>query len=903
METATITRVLSRARAHIVSCALKIWKNVRWIMVSAVTFWIVADLRHVLPIIRQQMLSQFKTTIEWVKSNSATEIVAATGLVVVLLAWSALMRCVKSLRKLPALLSAISLVVLFGAITSLIIFDIGSLYYALVGAAWAGLIIAATSFQESHVSSLPGLDAPLENECNDTFERTNIVTRVLAQVTQSTIRCPRTALIAPVGYGKTTVANFVGKRAAEQGHLFVRFDPWHHHMSEDVRSALVATIDDALSHCSGRTHTFAGFRHWLMKLSRGAVEDQKWANALLAPVEARLKIGQDELARAIADALPPGSRVIIFVDDLERCSAATALDMLMQAREIFDVTGLAYIFAFDRVRLQQKLEAANLISQGDLSVLDKVFDYRVELPPPAADKLRLLRAELGKIHNLSTDTLATLDTLSDLLPAAPRDTKRFLTMVGAWPQSIDKPSKTLSQSYLILLLLLEYYSPSSIAWISKQSEWIDDLDQGVIREGFRVRAGLPAISKDTDDDSRMTKAPWSNVPEAVAVHSRARLSSTFNARGHIAWILGQWNSTEEQLAEQIRRGLESGSATGIELLRKIDGYGQTIDADALYAALLRVGNERGAEMKGQPLRRDELKLHGELRTIAEAREVCVTDAAKAGSRIAPHLVKDTLSSFCEWVGWGGLYADVLQREWVVLESLSNHAGKSAIEYLVALDLRVTRFDPNGGASSAVNRLKRRLMPLASEIVLERFSVPGYCRSLVRRSPESQVEDELLLSLELFDDPLVCEKFYRMMDASVPGDAVWCNVFDFLQRLMDRAMERDSLAARVARRRELMEAMWRCVTREPLNETYVVILEGYRRWLIDNVSSADAFPLPGWWGSVSRSSRTRWTGDADVEYSAGRILPNASVVSASGDVKRVSASEGEQDRDADGEHEA
>ncbi len=81
-------------------------------------------------------------------------------------------------------------------------------------------------------------------------------------------------------------------------------------------------------------------------------------------------------------------RIVVFVDDLDRCSPARVAEVLEAVKLFFDLPGMVFVFALDRGQLEHAVTVRHDLTPAQARVyLEKIFQLTVVLPPKGAGSL------------------------------------------------------------------------------------------------------------------------------------------------------------------------------------------------------------------------------------------------------------------------------------------------------------------------------------------------------------------------------------------------------------------------------------------------------------------------------------------------------------------------------------
>ena len=279
----------------------------------------------------------------------------------------------------------------------------------------------------------------------DTLERQSIaayLTPVIASITQPFV----ISLHSPFGTGKTHFIKRWQQDLINQEYRAIYFNAWETDFSEDALLAFMGTVkrqledtaeDVAQAWLPELARKAGGFlgRKALPVLARGVIRkalgektldevlalsdenEEDIAKLAGAVVEEGLKSqveGQksveafrDYLAEMVSELTkdqddPAKRKLIVFVDELDRCRPTYAVQVLERIKHLFSADGLVFVLAIDDDQLRNAVSAVygtNLDADG---YLRRFIDWRFTLPEPPARAFaqflceRFKLAETGK---------------------------------------------------------------------------------------------------------------------------------------------------------------------------------------------------------------------------------------------------------------------------------------------------------------------------------------------------------------------------------------------------------------------------------------------------------------------------------------------------------------------------
>lgn len=266
---------------------------------------------------------------------------------------------------------------------------------------------------------------PKEPWKNDKLDRKKVadyLTPVIASVTQ-----PFTiSLHSPYGTGKTSFIQSWQADLRSQGYKTVYFNAWETDFSQDAFLAFMAAVREQLSEQSSaparvgdkltdiaKRGVWTLTRRIVPAIAKGAVkkvlgdeafEDVSDAIALdgdkvsdaagelvAAGLEAQLAAEKSreefkvELSKTVSALFPDevdvGKRkVVVFVDDLDRCRPTYAIAVLEAIKHLFEIDGLLFVLSIDEFQIQESVRSVYGAGANADGYLAKFIDWRYQLP-------------------------------------------------------------------------------------------------------------------------------------------------------------------------------------------------------------------------------------------------------------------------------------------------------------------------------------------------------------------------------------------------------------------------------------------------------------------------------------------------------------------------------------------
>lgn len=260
---------------------------------------------------------------------------------------------------------------------------------------------------------------------NDVLERKAVaeyLTPVIGSIRQPFV----VSLHSPYGTGKTYFLSAWKKHLENDGYVVAMFNAWETDFSQDALSAFLSALQqqfgrDEESPTSKKilelAKSAAGFvgkrgipllvkalvkrsigeegaaeLKGVLDLSEGdlaqfaaalaseALSDQQAAEKSMTD----FKIGLAELVKdAVSEKKGDRKKLIIMVDELDRCRPTYAIEVLEHIKHFFSVKDVVFVVAVDDAQIMSAVESVYGGSFDSEGYLRKFFDWRFDLPPPS----------------------------------------------------------------------------------------------------------------------------------------------------------------------------------------------------------------------------------------------------------------------------------------------------------------------------------------------------------------------------------------------------------------------------------------------------------------------------------------------------------------------------------------
>lgn len=177
---------------------------------------------------------------------------------------------------------------------------------------------------------------------------------------------------------------------------------------------------------------------FLGKLKVGAEEKAKSGDAL-SPEEIVTRYANEatstyyDLVRYLREATEGQPfRLVVFIDDLDRCDPSQAIDLLDGLKVLLDIPNFTFVLGVANNRMESAARSRFSFAEGDdeeiASYLDKIIQFSFLLPRPDPEKV--VSNIIMPALKLDGEKAEYAHLILDVLGSNPRSVKRFLNSVA-----------------------------------------------------------------------------------------------------------------------------------------------------------------------------------------------------------------------------------------------------------------------------------------------------------------------------------------------------------------------------------------------------------------------------------------------------------------------------------------
>lgn len=435
------------------------------------------------------------------------------------------------------------------------------------------------------------------------------------------------------GSGKTSLLRQIERRliGCEPAVATVWFNPWRHQFEDSPVVALLQEISVGLA--GGRGSAAEGLKllgllgrasgELLLKaLTGGAVKladlvraGDEWEAEYFAvrSVTRRLR---EAFAADIAELLARrgAERLVVLVDDLDRCRPELALRVLESLKLFLDADRTVYLLGIDPARLAAALDQAAEPTVA-LRYLDKVVQLAFWIPPPEPARLAGWLAELLPE---SGDELRRLVALA--VGENPRALKRFVNGVRLWsPLVAARLGERYDPGLHLRLRLLQSHAPARYEALRVAPALWQEVNQALAgRELGSFPSRRAAELRRWLDDPALVRLVAAPTGEVSATDLAAYLPWLAGTSGSAEPATARWKPALLDLADGTQRALlvrdslansvipDDLPLNRLPSLADLDLRGADLREADLFRADLRRTDLRDADLRGAMLAEADL---------------------------------------------------------------------------------------------------------------------------------------------------------------------------------------------------------------------------------------------------------------------------------------------------------
>jgi hypothetical protein len=716
-----------------------------------------------------------------------------------------------------------------------------------------------------------GYDAAEAQEKEDDLDRW----RFAAEIVDVVLATPpdwsaRIGILGKWGEGKSTVLQFAEHMLRKKGSIVFTFSPWAiqnwNDLWEDFGNRLSEALSDADVPFDNSWKKFAkDSGKWLESIgvdqlaeaAAAALGRDKAYTAAFGALGRWLRYDGAQI-HAIRDKLQD-KRLVVLIDDLDRCAPDLIPQLLLSLRELLDLPGFTFLLAFDDEIVARALTEANPAWVEGTNFLEKILDFRFYLPTiTEVQKKKLISRAMTRYCPFVPEE--SIKEIQDLLPNNPRKLKSLIRSLAALqPQLTRHDPEELNWVDMWLAQMLRLESYRFFERLLKDG--VLEKEAGTLYQAMqRLRTTKPKDETEGTNESLLRLMKEAGVEDSVLtqrlVHliEACRSRSSFKFR-YMCQLAVRPHAVTWKEFRAIRTAWEVDRLPAV-LAQWISRHAEEriISVEDVEAELFEAISGKRNELLSVASDSKSLKEHesllAEVGTLTEMLEQFLLNLQKL---TAPRFQK-VYELASHWIGFRKNAADRLQRdreEELLLKLLSSASDQLSTKILELVLPDSWDFDIDDGTLQLRRTLREKceaiVAPKAAEQAIGFMARDGAIRSLTEHGRFPAVEYCLFHSRSPVWRTSLREELLSLIRRGRVEQVIYTNVRDFLDLLV-YGLERgiDSIGrqeiGKLLSDEEFVRSLWETVISREIQYRMLITFIRARRSLIKNGASEAALPL-------------------------------------------------------------
>lgn len=719
-----------------------------------------------------------------------------------------------------------------------------------------------------------GFDAPVHKQEDDVLGRWQFAKEIYGLA----IDCPkdwsvRVGIYGDWGAGKSSVLSFLKTMAEEDSQILIEFDPWGYESKEELWREFVARVYKNIGTFKPPGRKKIRLKRALSKyLKIGTKIINAGRPALGQAMEEGLNLVKKYLSNTAKDLakladLIGNKRIIILIDDLDRASQALVSTILFALKELADIPGFSFIFAFDPAVIGKIMEGYNEGFTNGKKFLEKIIDYPRWLPEIQPKQIiDLAKSDINKYCTFVDKD--ALYRIADLLPANPRSIRQFIRYISLLEKHISRFYESeLDWPVLLASNLLKTKIPEySFQFFKNVDYWEYVAFQRIARE------------KDDDVENKFIKKINETVQtigcsdkEAISEIERIslRLSSFYGLLTgnniHKLSLLAEEPIvvTSKEFDELFVRWRNERDSFDLEQWMKKHGEKHGFGIERVYSELFEVSIARRINELAEAadtIQLDEMGKHLEIaEIILKIISILTFKYGKIGKKASLFsadqfkLVSDMIRKYYEFDNIDK-YREIRRNERDYLIKIVNEWNTGTIDIIRILKIGpVDEMSPRpaGKIEELLLDIKRIIIPRFVEEIISKLKVKGY--AIWNQNKYNELSEKWYLCVpeaELWKTKR--KDMLELIDMSVENTSIHENIYNLFQyydhiwRYGHDKLLNDHII-KLLSDEEILNSLWKAMTCKRINPRFVGSMEGFPEKIRKDYGIS--LPIPEWWPSI------------------------------------------------------
>ena len=660
------------------------------------------------------------------------------------------------------------------------------------------------------------------------------------------------------------------------GYACLLFLSWKAKTFEELKGRLLLDIADKLGlHENKAVKAMDRGKSVLRKAWQAGRDENVWfkiADTVASPaITWAEETHENGLIQRIAESLKE-TRLVIFVDDLDRARPEVLPELLLNLREVLNLPNVHYVLGLSPQIVQEGLADVHKGWKSTTGFLEKIVEYPAYLPEPSENHIRLfIRHQLEKLH--SSINKDVLEDLNPYLPRNPRRLKTFLrslSSLGGLLGRFDPGEINIALVYLCQMLRLEF--PEEARSISRDKEVI----KGMQEHGLNVAFNLMSKKESKDERPELKYKPQQGSERFLELCQAIKEANNYGTEYGLVDVLIVFDNppilTRKETEQVFRQFVEAASeAEKKAVLRSA----LTHDISSRASALL---------VKTVQLRTRLLNHVAHIDSLAQ-QQTAVRQVADAGNLLKILLqdfgvVREGWTSIEDWKAFEeeltkqahflkpeDVYAaarnDEVEILYLAVAGMPVDMMEALLEDINELSFARTRgiSKPSAGPEliKAYNDIGKTFSESVADRLLERFQRADGIEALWRYKHVEVQKQIAYDASSVFHSKTYRERLYALADTAGYNEIVQRNFLEFFQMLVYLAADEkrrleygrlEATARILASDASFTARMWSASVAQPLNLRVVGELKTYRSALLEKLRVPESvLPEPDWYKAM------------------------------------------------------
>lgn len=289
------------------------------------------------------------------------------------------------------------------------------------------------------------------------------------------------ALDSPFGSGKTTFVRMLEVDLQEKSHHCIYFNAWQNDYAIDPLVALVSAIEVEFG--SHREEFKILEQHATKFVERMGVNVLRKTTGIDLDVEKKhflpeendcvktfkeqqkaLKEFRSGLKKLVETLVSESeSKVVIFVDELDRCKPTFAIHLLERIKHLFDIPNMIFVLSTDKGQLEECVKGIYGAGTNGSEYLRRFIDFEFALPDTSSkDNIMILLSRLGlNDHSLGYDIEMFTEYFALVAEMAELTIRAKEKSIALLRVAIESNANIKNADLLAILLVLKAHSPKN----------------------------------------------------------------------------------------------------------------------------------------------------------------------------------------------------------------------------------------------------------------------------------------------------------------------------------------------------------------------------------------------------------------------------------------------------------